>query len=87
MISSYTHENAMPALGLDESQAVRFGGACISMRLLSTKEVACEMGKSSRRVLDLCQLGRIVGAHKAGGKWRIPIPVIVRSTQSARGNA
>ena len=32
-------------------------------------------GKSARRVLDLCALGRLVGAHKMGRGWRIPLGV------------
>ena len=42
------------------------------MRYLSTSEAAEKWGLSSRRVVVLCNEGRIDGAQKAGSTWIIP---------------
>ena len=42
------------------------------MRYLSTSETAEKWGLSSRRVVVLCNEGRIDGAQKAGSTWIIP---------------
>ena len=43
---------------------------------VSGKEAARELGVTSKRVWDLCKLGRIQGARLISGKWAIPSPVV-----------
>ena len=78
MTTSYTHENAVDSLGLDESQVKRYGDGTISMNLASTTDAARRLRKSTRRVYDLCATGSFVGAHKLRGTWRIPLPLIIK---------
>ncbi len=42
------------------------------MRYISTSEAAKKWDLSSRRVVVLCNEGRVDGAQKAGGTWIIP---------------
>lgn len=42
------------------------------MKYLSTTETGEKWGLSSRRVVVLCNEGRIDGAQKAGSTWIIP---------------
>ena len=63
-----------------ESQVERFGGECIAVRSVSTEEASMKLGKSVRRVLDLCAMDRIVGAHQVERRWRIPLPITIRTT-------
>ena len=63
-----------------ESQVERFGGECIAVRSVSTEEASMKLGKSVRRVLDLCAMDRIVGAHQVERRWRIPLPIRIRTT-------
>ena len=42
------------------------------MKYISTSEAAEKWGLSSRRIVVLCNEGRIEGAQKAGATWIIP---------------
>ena len=42
------------------------------MKYMSTSEAAKKWGLSSRRIVVLCNKGRIDGAQKAGSTWIIP---------------
>ena len=42
------------------------------MKYMSTSEAAEKWGLSSRRIVVLCNEGRIDGAQKAGSTWIIP---------------
>lgn len=42
------------------------------MKYISTSEAAEKWGLSSRRIVVLCNEGRIKGAQKAGFTWIIP---------------
>lgn len=42
------------------------------MKYLSTSEVADKWKLSKRRIIVLCNEGRIAGAQKAGSMWIIP---------------
>lgn len=42
------------------------------MKYISTSEAAEKWGLSSRRIVVLCNEGRIEGAQKAGSTWIIP---------------
>ena len=42
------------------------------MKYISTSEVAAKWNLSKRRVIVLCNEGRIDGAQKAGSTWIIP---------------
>ena len=42
------------------------------MKYISTSEAATKWSLSSRRIVVLCNEGRIKGAQKAGSTWIIP---------------
>lgn len=42
---------------------------------VTVEEAAAELGVTTKRVIQLCWSGRIVGARKIGKKWAIPTPI------------
>lgn len=42
---------------------------------LTVREAAKELCLTTERVIQLCRVGRIVGAKKIGNKWAIPKPI------------
>ena len=52
----------------------------------SSTQAAEMLGVSTKRVMQLCESGSIVGAHKQGSRWAIPVP-INRIKEEARPEA
>ena len=48
------------------------GDGMTDIRYISTKEAAGIMGLSTRRVVGLCNAGKLEGALRKGRNWKVP---------------
>lgn len=48
------------------------------IRYISTKEAAGIMGLSTRRVVGLCNAGKLEGALRKGRNWKVPVILFTR---------